>query len=128
MDYNTFSCVVQFLYYNDICNINKTNKYYKLLILKNKKKLYELCSHIQPHGSTIILTNHGSILRSTHYKDGSIHGVFKEFFNTGEIKNEINYYYGIIHGFKTNWYHNGMLQDKCSYNNGIKQGVSRTWM
>ena len=74
----------------------------------------------------VIEQNRCLLQKEENYKDGQLHGEYKEFYLYGGIKIEAQYKEGKLEGnYKSYWEH-GQLKEKGQYKDGKKEGNWRT--
>ncbi len=69
-------------------------------------------------------SDNGKLRISVNYKNGVLHGEYKQFYENGNIYAETYYNEGVINGNFKDYYENGVLRFAGEYKNGLQDG---TW-
>ena len=69
----------------------------------------------------------GILLSYAEYANGSLHGIWKIFYDTGEIKYSCSYFYGHKHGEEKFYHKNSQVQSLIKYDYGKEISTIIRW-
>jgi len=74
-------------------------------------------------GQIKALFDNGKTSRAFEYKNGKLHGLYKEYYYSGQLESEMTYISGNYDGVVTNYYANGNTKSTYNYQYGVLQGL-----
>jgi hypothetical protein len=119
----------------NITEFQSINKKAQQLVSTNGRRIYEVCSHPQPHGQKVELfrchDHSGHIASRCHYRDGKAHGIFEYYIplTIGTVLILVeNYVNGKMHGERKEFHPNNcQLKSRCLHENNKKMGKEEVW-